>query len=55
MNRWAAVKCVCYKTKCQAEQNENLGYYCCYYDYWDGPSGCVYMMYADEGSEVRPT
>ena len=30
------------------------GYYC-YYHYSDGPAGCVYMMYADEGSEERPT
>lgn len=29
--------------------------YYCYYHYSDGPAGCVYMMYADEGSEERPT
>lgn len=30
------------------------GYYC-YYHYSDCPAGCVYMMYADESSEERPT
>lgn len=33
---------------------EEGGYYC-YYHYSDGPAGCVYMMYADESGEVRPT
>lgn len=34
--------------------DEDKGEYCCYYDYSDGPAGCVYMMYADESGEVRP-
>lgn len=25
------------------------------YYYSDGPAGCVYMMYADESHEVKPT
>ena len=27
----------------------------CYHDYSYGPSGCVYVMYADGSGEVRPT